>query len=60
MKEAKQYFVHSMKSIELLRNDIVRLQVKIDANVSRPRDEIDPITLGKSGDDATLWSDGSA
>jgi len=55
-KEAKQYYVTVNKVVEMLRWDIITLQVKIDANVSRPWDNIDPITLWVPGDDTTLWS----
>ena len=56
-KETKQYYVHLMKTIELLRDDELSLQVKIDANVSWPRDDLDPITLGMYWDWDTLWSE---
>lgn len=55
-KETKQYYVSTNKVVEMLRWDIITLQVKIDANVSRPRDDIDPITLWVPWDDDTLWS----
>lgn len=55
-KESKQYYVSSFKSIELLKDDILTLQVKIDANVSWPWDDLDPITLWQPGNDSTLWT----
>jgi len=44
-KESKHYYVSSQKIIELLKDDIITFQVKIDSNVSRIFDELDPITL---------------
>jgi len=55
-KESKQLYVHANKHIELLRNDVVTLQVKIDANCSWPWDNLDPITLWEPMDDTTLRS----
>jgi hypothetical protein len=45
MKENKHYYVSSFKNIHLKRGDILTMQCKIDANVSRPKTDVEPMTL---------------
>lgn len=58
-KENKYYYVSSYKNVELHKDDIITLHVKIDANVSRPYLDQDPMSLWQYNNPSSTWTSSS-